>query len=260
MILLLRKLSTYLAFLVNNYLVRKYERYSIIDHLFATHCYLCSTAITRHDKSRHLCSNCQSDLAHPYSACAICSLPITNLNNARCIECEKERPSFVRSTCATKYAFPANVLVSDLKFSNKRFLAQPMAKMITEKRLQSSRTKPDLICAVPSHIEKLRTRSFNQAELIASACARELSIRAECNLLIKTKATDTQLGLTKKQRQENLEGSFVVNPNYTLNGLHIAVIDDVMTTGTTLNYAAQCLIDSGAASVEVWAFARTPKM
>ena len=260
MILLLRKLSTYLRHLVNNDLVQVYKRLSIVDRLFATHCYLCSRVITRHDKSRHICRDCQSDLALPDSACRICSLPVTSLSRPHCIECEKERPSFVGSTCATKYEFPTNVLVSDLKFSNKRFLAGLMAKMISDKRKKNSRANPDLICAVPSHIEKLRIRGFNQAELIASACAHELTIRAECNLLIKTKATDTQLGLTKKQRQENLKDSFVVNPNFSLSGLHIAVIDDVMTTGTTLNYAAQCLIEAGAASVEVWAFARTPKV
>jgi len=109
---------------------------------------------------------------------------------------------------------------------------------------------------VPLHAARLRTRGYNQALEIAHVVARRLAIPLDAHLLTRTRATAPQSDLPMAERRRNVKGAFAVRGRNRLAGKHVALLDDVMTTGNTVHAAAQALRKAGAREVEVWVVAR----
>jgi ComF family protein len=117
---------------------------------------------------------------------------------------------------------------------------------------------PQALIPVPLHAGRLRERGYNQALELAKPLARAFGIELRNDVLARTRATSAQSNLDADARHRNLRGAFAVAPNTTLPA-HVALFDDVMTTGTTLRECARTLVSAGVERVDVWAVARAPK-
>ncbi len=154
---------------------------------------------------------------------------------------------------AYAYDYPVNVLVKRLKYGCQLDLAKPLARGLAF-RLRSF-SRPDACMAMPLSARRWRERGYNQAREIAVPLARWLSVPM-IEPVVRVRHTSAQAGLSHAARQENVAGAF--RCHMPLQGLHVAVVDDVMTTGATLREVAHVLRSQGARKVSAWVVARTP--
>jgi ComF family protein len=154
---------------------------------------------------------------------------------------------------ALNYEFPVSQMVCRFKFQ--RDLAS--GQILTQEMLAAiSRTNPplpDLIAPVPLHRLRQFTRSFNQAEILARGVGNHLKIPLSCGWLRRTQSTTAQSGLNADERKRNIKGAFACEP---IHHQHVALVDDVLTTGTTLAECCRAVQRAGASEVSVWVAAR----
>lgn len=218
--------------------------------LFAGTCYLC-----RGDSQGILCAQCNADLpALARPRCPQCALP--SPAGERCGRCLAGPPAFDATTAVFAYAFPADVLVQGLKFRGELALASLLADALL-KEVAASRFEPlDCLVPVPLHETRLRERGYNQSMEIARALARLTGVPVAPDLCIRVRDTAAQLDLPWKERRENVRNAF--SCRRAMEGKRVALVDDVMTTGSTLNELASTLKKFGAARVVNWVVVRTP--
>lgn len=230
--------------------------------LLPPHCLLCGA---RGETLRDLCSACRADLALNHIACARCALPLA-APAALCGECLKSEPAFDAAFAPYLYGHPLDLLLTKLKFGHSLAAGRVLAELWTT-ALRTVLAEaaigalPQVIVPVPLHSSRLRERGYNQALELAKPLAREFGIALVPDLLRRARATAAQSDLDAAMRRKNLRGAFEVDTK-TLGALaspaHIVLLDDVMTTGTTLREAARTLKRAGIARVDVWALARAP--
>ena len=166
-------------------------------------------------------------------------------------------PVFQRARAVADYEGTASLLVHRLKYNDRLELARGLGIMMAR---AGGELLPDadVIVPVPLHRWRLWRRRFNQAMALAKVVSKESQVPCDPFLLARVKRTRRQVGLTKSQRQENLQGAFRVpdEAKARLKGKRVLLIDDVLTTGSTANAASRALLRGGAASVDVLAFAR----
>ena len=211
-----------------------------------------------------ICQGCQEDfLRTPTQVCRRCALFLANADlSSICGDCLQHSPSYDITIAACKYQAPCDQLVQKLKFRSELGLASAMAQAIRNRILESSQLElPDLLLPVPLGQRRLQERGFNQALEIGRQLSTQLGIPLETRLLRRIKETLAQSTLRPHQRQTNIRNAFLFNDqrNTQIQGLHIGVVDDVMTTGMTLNAIAKELKLHGAVKVSNFVFARTPK-
>jgi ComF family protein len=166
-------------------------------------------------------------------------------------------PVFGRARAVAEYDGTASLLVHRLKYNDRLELACALGSMMTRAGVELL-DEADVIVPVPLHRWRLWRRRFNQAMALAKVVSRESGVPCDPSLLARVRRTRRQVGLTKAQRQENLQGAFRVPPEAKarLTGRRVLLIDDVLTTGSTANAASRALLRGGAASVDILAFAR----
>jgi ComF family protein len=220
----------------------------MLKNLFAGTCFLCRGAA-----AGVLCGACEADLpALPGPRCPRCALP--SPRGEPCGRCLAQPPAFDRTVAALSYAFPADVLVHALKFRHELALAPLLGGMLGRAIAAAEGPPAHCIAPVPLSRGRLRERGFNQALEIARAFPRLAPLKPE--LLERARDTLAQFDLPWSERQRNVRGAFrVAQP---VAGLNVAVVDDVMTTGATLDEVARTLKAAGAAAVINWVVARTP--
>ena len=153
------------------------------------------------------------------------------------------------------YASPLKELIGHLKFHGNLSYAPLLAQTFVGALKHRKNNLPECIIPVPLHQQRLRERGFNQALELARIVAKQLHIPVDYTLCQRNKATPFQSGLSAKQRKQNLKGAFSVGNTQSYK--HVAIFDDVVTTGTTVNELAKQLRQSGVETIEVWAIART---
>ncbi len=216
--------------------------------IFGGTCLLCRGAADRD----LLCAACDSDLPRlGGSLCPRCALPSTA--GAICGRCVARPPRYDATVAALEYRFPADVLVHALKFRGELALAALLARLLAEKIATDAPVH--FILPVPLAARRLRERGYNQALEIARYVARATGARLAPEACERAKDTPAQIGLPWVERASNVRGAF--RARGALDGATIAVLDDVMTTGATLDEIAGVLKDSGAARVVNWVVART---
>jgi len=179
----------------------------------------------------------------------------------QCGDCLKQPPAFDATIAATDYMPPIDQLVLGLKFGAKLALAPLLAEMLRAAILQThSLALPTRLIAVPLGAQRLAERGFNQALEIAKPLAHQLGIELDSHMVRRQRETQAQALLHPNERHKNLRHAFMVSNNAfaRVRDQHIGVIDDVMTTGETLNELAATLKRFGAARVTNFIFARTP--
>ncbi len=156
-------------------------------------------------------------------------------------------------------------LVHGLKYRGRRDLAHPMGRMLHDTFERYWHTPPvDAVVPIPLHVKRLRQRGFNQSALLLRAWQRASSEAAvgwtppSCSTaLLRTRRTAPQTGLSRRERRRNMRGAFTVDEKAGLEGQRLVLLDDVLTTGATVEEAARVLMAAGAASVDVLTFTRT---
>ncbi|TXI97014.1 MAG: ComF family protein [Burkholderiaceae bacterium] len=221
-------------------------------------------AICQSTSSTAICHGCHADFIHSNSRrCQQCALPLnTQTSHSICGDCIKHQPSYDTTIAATDYQAPCDHLIQRLKFSSELRLAHAMAQAIRNCILAAEQKDlPDLLIPVPLGHRRLQERGFNQAFEIGRQLSKQLGIRIEADLMIRKKETLAQSTLGPQQRRTNMRNAFLCGDSFRtqIQGLHIGVIDDVMTTGMTLNAIAKELKFCGARKVSNFIFARTPK-
>lgn len=202
-----------------------------------------------------LCASCAAELPRNRSCCARCALPLA-APAALCGECQRHPPPWDAAWAPFRYGWPLDRLESRYKFSADlaagRVLSQLWQREPCPIRL------PQLLLAVPLHRSRLRRRGYNQALELAKPLARALGLPLYAQALRRVRATEAQSELDAPGRRRNVRHAFAVAPGIRLPG-HVAVIDDVMTTGATLAECVRVLKRSGVRRVDVWALARADK-
>ncbi|MBL8500586.1 MAG: ComF family protein [Nitrosomonas sp.] len=198
------------------------------------------------------CGACQRDLPQlPTQYCPVCLRPVPA--GEICGACLKKPPAFTRTIAALRYTFPADALIHALKYQTNLAIAPVLAHLFMA-RLEAVETMPDVIVPMPLHPIRLRERGFNQAMEIARYIAKQTDITLLPDGCSRIKHTLPQAGLPWKERPKNIRKAFSCTMD--LSGKHVAVVDDVMTTGATLNELAKVLQRQGATEISNWVIAR----
>lgn len=210
------------------------------------------------DAEQAMCSVCRSRfVARHGPRCQCCGVAVAE-QGLRCGDCLRSPPDFDRTIAAVDYAPPLDQLVLALKFGNRLELAPLLAGMLGEAvREQCADDLPSLLIPVPLGPRRLVERGFNQAVEIAKPLGGALRIPPRSRIAIRVRDTGAQSVLHPEERRSNVAHAFEVRDNARLEGLHVGVVDDVMTTGETLNALAGALKRAGAARVTNLVFART---
>jgi ComF family protein len=181
-----------------------------------------------------------------------------------CPNCEAHHPEFDRASAAVHYAPPWSTLISRLKFQGDVALARPMGAMVAQavapRWAGHPRHKPDLVLPMPVSRPRLQERGYNQSWLLARHCAQALALPCRHDVLLRTRHTARLMSLSAEDRALALREAFTVPTAHTrwVRGRHVALVDDVLTTGATLDAASMALREAGASSISAWVFARTP--
>jgi ComF family protein len=172
-----------------------------------------------------------------------------------CGHCQRYPPVFDSVIAPLRYQDPVDQMLCALKYHQHLSFARTAAGLIADRVRQSDRRRPDLLVGVPMTQRAVRKRGLNQAVFLARLIGRQLSIPVKSSLITKLRETDHQSTLNASQRQRNLKGAF--HCKGSLKGKHIALVDDILTTGATANEISRVLKKAGAARVDIWACART---
>ncbi len=196
------------------------------------------------------CPPCGAALPYlPHSHCPACALP--TLNGAICGRCLKHAPQFERTVAVFAYAFPLDKLVQALKFNEQLLLSRQFASNLA----QRIEILPDCIVAMPLHPARLHERGFNQSLELARHIANKLNVPLLIHACQRVRDTPPQSSLPWKERGKNMRKAFTCTTD--LSGKHVAIVDDVMTSGASVNALAHALRQSGARRVSAWVIART---
>ena len=225
---------------------------ALAERIFGGACYLCRGE----SGGGVICPACATDLPRlPARRCPRCALPVDN--GGLCGRCLGDPPSYDATIAVFAYAFPADVLIQGLKFRGELALAPMLAAELAAQinAAPDSGRRVDLVVPVPLHSVRLRVRGYNQSMEIARAIAAPLLAPVAADVCERLRDTPAQVELPWKERRQNVRGAF--SCRRALDGKVIAVVDDVMTTGETLNELAAILKKFGAARVVNWVIART---
>ncbi|MER2602629.1 MAG: ComF family protein [Candidatus Competibacter phosphatis] len=214
-------------------------------------CLLCGATGTT---DRDLCAGCDADLPRNARACPSCALPLAAGSNGDCEYCRARSFSFDRAFVPFCYRPPVDFLILGLKFTHRLSHARLLGELFAAALAERNAPPPDCIIPVPLHPLRLRERGFNQALELARPSARRLRVPLLADGLRRVRHTPPQTQLDAGRRHDNPRGAFVANR--PLSGRRVALMDDVVTTASTVAECSRILRASGAADIEIWAIGR----
>ena len=227
-------------------------RTRLLEALFPSICRLCGTRLSAQPD---LCADCMRDLPRLQHGCGQCGRSLSGTSNARhCGRCQRQPPHYDQTTALCHYQPPVDYLLKRLKFSSDLGLGPLLAGLLADKLRQRDHPMPELLLPVPLHPRRLRQRGFNQAIELARPLGKLLGIPLDRTLCRRTRHTEAQSLLSTTARRLNMRHAFTVTGKPA--AAHVAIIDDVMTTGHTVGELARMLKRAGVIKVEVWVIAR----
>lgn len=203
-----------------------------------------------------LCRACAADLPLNTHACSRCAKPLAGVGDGElvCGQCQRRPPPFERAFVPFRYAYPLDQLVRAFKYHGILSYGRVLGSLLADQLAARAGPLPQLIVPVPLHPSRHRERGFNQAQELARPVSRRLGIAVADRLCRRVRATADQTELDARARRSNVRRAFEVTGRTDLS--HVALLDDVLTTGSTASELARALKRAGARSVEVWAVAR----
>lgn len=223
--------------------------------LFPPTCILCGAAGSQ---GRDLCAGCAAELPLNRVCCPRCALPLAVPlpPGSVCGVCQRRPPAFDRCIAALRYETPVPTLVGAAKFRGRLASGRLLAYLIADAVRGAGLPLPAVLVPVPLHPRRVAERGYNQALEIGRHVAADLGIGLAAQDCRRVTATAPQTGLDEAARRRNVRGAFAALDPWPWP--HTAILDDVVTTGSTVAELARALRRAGAAQVDVWAAARTP--
>jgi len=232
----------------DNMLARAVHKLSpLLDALYPPHCAGCQ-------QSGHvLCSTCAAKMTlFPLPVCACCGLSLAQAGvRGVCGACRANAPRISALRAASPYQEPLSSCIRALKYNGNTRLAEPLGLLLAQ-AYRHFGIAADALLPVPLHNERLTQRGYNHAALLAEVCARHLRIPLYEDMLVRHRATRPQVGLGSSERIQNVQDAFLCSPAFArgqLRGRTLVVIDDVCTSGATLEACAAPLFVAGAQAV-----------
>ena len=248
---------------MSNYFSFSRLLYSPLSLLLPQHCLFCRE---KTGSRFALCLNCITDLPYNFSRCNRCSLPLeqTDFNSRQlCGNCLSHRYYYDQVYSPFLYSGEVRYLIRQLKYHHKLHYSSVLSSLFTETMASETMTSknmaanlglPQVLIPMPMHPARLRQRGFNQALELSRLLSRYFQLPMDSRSLVRTRNTALQAGLNSRERQKNVRRAFSVGKRITFS--HAALIDDVMTTGSTVNEAARVLKTVGVRQVDIWCMAR----
>nr|WP_238583755.1 ComF family protein [Legionella jamestowniensis] len=214
-----------------------------------------SACVICHKYHREACAVCQECLSlfQPLGpACQYCAFPLFDDSYLVCGRCLKQKPAFDKTLVIYRFEEPLRTLLHEYKYNGALYLRKLFVKLMMD-ALPSEGLHTQCLIPVPLHYKRLRERGFNQAAEFSKRLASILNLPCELNLCRKVLHTPAQMGLNSEKRRHNLHRAFQIKqPSYQ----HITLIDDLLTTGSTVNELAKLFKQQGVTRVDVWCCAR----
>jgi ComF family protein len=225
--------------------------FRILEKIWPKTCIVCRMNI----RIGYLCENCLADLPWNSHACKKCALPLQqSMRNKICGQCLSEVCFFDSVVAPFQYHDLIRHFITRLKFNHCLLHARLLGNLLGNFIKSKAEVFPELLIPVPLHPQRMQERGFNQAIEIAKTLQKMLKIPLDTSSCIRIKNTEAQSSLAAKHRQKNIKKAFKIKEKLTVSS--VAIIDDVMTTGHTVNEIAKILKKSGVKKVDVWCCAR----
>ncbi len=227
-------------------------------------CYLCGAPSYQ---PLPICSECESDLPWNHNGCSICDLPLqqdATANGQICNQCFSAPKAFDRVYSAFEYRYPIDALIGQFKYSGQRHLGRLQTQLLHKHLSIKDRkqiSEADLVIPMPIAPKRYKERGFNQASDMALYLGKKLACNVAVNGIKRADKELRQASATRAQRQANMEEIFALKHAFLrrINGSHIILVDDVVTTGASTDALARVLKSAGALRVDVLCLARTPE-
>ena len=250
---------------MNNQNVIKYIKEGLLNFIFPLDCKICEKPI-RESKGYSICENCFKTIElieQPY--CIKCGKPLISTDAFKqnreilCLDCKRKKYSFEFSRSMGIYHKVLKKCIHLFKYYGEKKLAKPLGKLMVDYLLKNNEfeNKFDLIIPVPLHKNDLKKRGFNQSVLLGKVIGDYFFIPVEERVLIKKKITPFQVNLSRKEREKNILRAFSVEKPEKIKGRNILILDDVFTTGATVEECAKELMKARAKNIFVLTLART---
>lgn len=215
------------------------------------HCILCSATPVLDRVSKRYCAGCEADLPRlPLSRCSVCAVALES--GVTCAACLTRPPCYDSVSAAYAYAFPVDALIQSYKYGRNLTLVPVLGAAL----LAAAPAQIDAIVPMPLSNRRLRERGFNQAQELARYAGRRMGVPVLPHACRRVVDTAPQVALPWAERARNVQGAFVCDASF--EGMTVALVDDVMTTGATLDELARNVKRAGAVNVCAWVVARTP--
>lgn len=226
--------------------------------LFPHTCVLCAE---QSNQSRDLCTECEKELPWSHSVCKQCGLHISTTSHTEiCGQCQQQAPQFDRVLALCDYADPIDRLIAAAKFHQKlvytRVLGELLAKQVSQFWYQAQ-ALPSMIIPVPLHDTRLKERGYNQSLEITKIVSKKLRLPFSFDICRRNKPTLPQSGLMHDEREKNMKNAFTLKN--TMIPPHVAIIDDIVTTGHTVGELSKQLREAGVKQIDIWCCARTQR-
>lgn len=226
-----------------------------LQSLITLSCLLCRGAC---QWPARLCQGCTNGLPRTQHACTLCSEPLPPPNDDHlCGVCQKRGRSFDSCVAALLYLPPVSNMLQQLKYNDNLAFSLPLTNLLADTLQKHYRFEPlpEVILPVPLHRRRLLKRGYNQSTVLARHLSQHMKIPVHHRLLTRHQATLPQLDLTPDQRRSNVRNTFTCAVN---RYRHVALVDDIVTTGATVEELSRLLKRHGTRTVDVWCIARTP--
>ena len=233
---------------------------AFLDLIFPPKCLICNVPLGTRDNYQ-LCPSCLSGITYikrPF--CTLCGIPFKSEegSNHLCGECLTSKRYFTKARSVGLYEGALLEAIHLFKYNGKIHLASPLGHMLSDSVSQLFDIKSvDLLIPVPLHPRRLRERGFNQALLLARVLKKRYSMALATRILKRWRWTEPQVNLSGKVRKKNVKGSFIISNPLAVKEKNILLLDDVYTTGATINESGRTLLKAGANEVYVLTLARS---
>ncbi len=201
-------------------------------------------------EEHEVCKDCISKLMYLHAPlCDICGRPLADLNNV-CLECKEEKVYFEKAVSVFYFAGLIQSIIHRLKYDGDIKVAHPIGIFMSyEIKRMGWHRDLDIIIPVPLHAERLHQRGFNQSFLLSEIMGRECRLDVRDNILKRIRYTESQIHFSKFERIMNVKDAFYIENNKPIINKKILIVDDIMTTGATLNECSRILKQAGAKEV-----------
>ncbi len=219
--------------------------------LRAPSCTLCGVRVAR---ALDFCGECEGSLPRLIHYCSRCAAPLAEAGEQLvCGACQQRPPKYVAVLAPFHYAPPIDRLIQGAKYGGRLDWLELLGRRLA-RHVAARAGAVDAVIAVPLHRSRLRSRGYNQSLELARPLVRQLALPLVAGIA-RVRATPPQAQLPAAERRRSVRHAFVAKRDFS--GLRLALVDDVMTSGATVEAVTRCLLKAGAASVEVWVVART---